>query len=81
MQFMDLIMLFDFMPILNSIKKHYTNNEYFYRHIIFNMIYLLQEQKLNPRKYSKKEIIMSNFVHAKDYDLIMYENFQCMNMH
>jgi hypothetical protein len=78
---MDLIMLFDFMPILNSIKKHYTNNEYFYRHIIFNMIYLLQEQKLNPRKYSKKEIIMSNFVHAKDYDLIMYENFQCMNMH
>jgi hypothetical protein len=81
MQFMDLIMLFDFMPILNSIKKHYTNNEYFYRHIIFNMIYLLQEQKLNPRNYSKKEIIMSNFVQAKDYDLIMYENFQCMNMH
>jgi hypothetical protein len=69
------------MPILNSIKKHYTNNEYFYRHIIFNMIYLLQEQKLNPRNYSKKEIIMSNFVQAKDYDLIMYENFQCMNMH
>jgi hypothetical protein len=81
MQFMDLIMLFDFMPILNSIKKHYTNNEYFYRHIIFNMIYLLQEQKLNPRNYSKKEIIMSNFVQAKDYDLIMYENIQCMNMH
>jgi hypothetical protein len=74
-------MLFDFMPILNSIKKHYTNNEYFYRHIIFNMIYLLQEQKLNPRNYSKKEIIMSNFVQAKDYDLIMYENIQCMNMH
>jgi hypothetical protein len=24
---------------------------------------------------------MSNFVQAKDYDMIMYEIFQCMNMH
>jgi hypothetical protein len=24
---------------------------------------------------------MSNFVHAKEYDMIMYENFQCMNKH
>jgi hypothetical protein len=45
------------------------------------MIYLLQEQKLNPRNHSKQEIIMSNFVHAKGYAIIMYENFQCMNMH
>jgi hypothetical protein len=29
------------------------------------MIYLLQEQKLNPRNYYKQEIIMSNFVQAK----------------
>jgi hypothetical protein len=40
------------MQVLNSIRKH-TNNEYFYRHILFTKIYLLQEQKLNPRNYSK----------------------------
>jgi hypothetical protein len=45
------------------------------------MIYLLQEHKLNPRNYSKLEIIMSNFIHAKEYDMIMYENFPCTNMH
>jgi hypothetical protein len=45
------------------------------------MIYLLQENKLNPRNYSKQEIIMSNFVQDKEYDVIMYENFQCENMH
>jgi hypothetical protein len=63
------------------VRKHYPNNEYFYRHILFTMIYLLQENKLNPRNYSKQEIIMSNFVQDKEYDVIMYENFQCENMH
>jgi hypothetical protein len=81
MQFMDLIMLSDFMQVLNNIRKHYTNNEYFYRHIPFIMIYLLQEHKLNPRDYSKQEIIMSHFVQAKEYGMIMYENYQCLHMH
>jgi hypothetical protein len=81
MQFMDLIMLSDFMHVLNNIRKHYTNNEYFYRHIPFIMIYLLQEHKLNPRDYSKQEIIMSHFVQAKEYGMIMYENYQCLHMH
>jgi hypothetical protein len=74
-------MLSDFMRALNSIRKHYTNNEYFYRHILFTMIYLLHEKKLSPRNYSKHKIIMSNFIQAKEYDMIMYENFQCKNMH
>jgi hypothetical protein len=30
--------------------------------IVFTTIYLLQEQKLNPRNYSEQEIIMSTFV-------------------
>jgi hypothetical protein len=59
---MDLIMLSDFMQVLNSIRKHYTNNKYFYRHILFTKIYLLHEQKLNHRNYSTLELIMSNFV-------------------
>jgi hypothetical protein len=48
---MNLIMLSDYMKVLNSKKKHPTNNKYFSRHILFTIIYLLQEQKLNPRNY------------------------------
>jgi hypothetical protein len=50
-------MLSDVMLVLNSIRKYYTNNEYFYRHILFTRIYLLQEKKLKPRNYSKQETI------------------------
>jgi hypothetical protein len=45
------------------------------------MIYLLQEHKLNPRNYSKQEIIMINLVRAKEYDMIMLEKIQYWNMH
>jgi hypothetical protein len=34
---------FDFMHILNSIREHYTKNEYFPKHILFSTISLLQE--------------------------------------
>jgi hypothetical protein len=50
---MNLNMLYDFMQLLNINRKHPTNNEYFSRHTIFTTICLLQEQKLNPRNYSK----------------------------
>jgi hypothetical protein len=78
---MHLIFLSDFIQVVNNIWKHYTQNEYFPKPILFSTISLLQEKKLNPRNYYKQEIIMSNFVQAKDYDMIMYVNFQCMNMH
>jgi hypothetical protein len=58
---MHLIMFSDFIQVLNSIRKHTTKNEYFSRHIIFTTIYLLQEQKLNPRIYSEQELNMNNF--------------------
>jgi hypothetical protein len=74
-------MLSNFTQLLNSIREHYTKNDYFPKHILFSTISLLREQKLNPRNYSKQKIIMSNFVQAKEYDMIMYENFQCMNLH
>jgi hypothetical protein len=53
MQFKNLNMLYNFMKALNSKRKHHTKNEYFIMHIIFTRIYLLQEQKLNPNKYSR----------------------------
>jgi hypothetical protein len=59
---MNLIMLSDFIQVLISRRKHTTKNEYFPRHIIFTTIYLLQEEKLNPKNYSEQEIDMRNFV-------------------
>jgi hypothetical protein len=50
---MNLTMLFDFMQVLNSIRKHPTKNEYFPEHILFTTVYLLQKQKLNHRNYSE----------------------------
>jgi hypothetical protein len=70
----------DFMQVLNSIRKHYTNNEYFYRHILFTKIYLLHEQKLNPKNYSKQEVIMNNFVYATNHNVNMYAKIKRMNM-
>jgi hypothetical protein len=48
-------------------------------HLLWFIYY--RNRNLNPRNYFKHEVIMSNFVHAKEYDMIMYENFQFMNMH
>jgi hypothetical protein len=59
MRFMNLIMLFDFIQVLNILRKHPTKNEYFPMHIVCTTIYLLQEQELNPRIYSEQELIMS----------------------
>jgi hypothetical protein len=44
-------------------------------HIPFYTIYLLQEQKLNPRNYSKHEIIVSIFVQATEHDILLYAKF------
>jgi hypothetical protein len=63
---------YDFIQILHSIRKHTTKKEYFSKHILFSIISLLQEQKLNPRNYSKPEIVMSNCVQAIEYDVHLY---------
>jgi hypothetical protein len=61
MKSMDLIMLFDFMQVQNSIRKYPTKNEYFSKHIQITTIHLLQKQKLMPNNYSEQKINMSNF--------------------
>jgi hypothetical protein len=58
---MNLAMFYDFMQVLNSIRKLPTKNDYFTKHIIFTTIYLLQDQKLNHRNYSRQKINRSNF--------------------
>jgi hypothetical protein len=54
-------MLSDFMQVLNSARDVYTKKHYFYNYKLFSTISLLQKQRLNPRNYSKKEIIMKLF--------------------
>jgi hypothetical protein len=43
--------------------------------ILFTTIYLLQEHELNPRIYSKQELIMNIFLQATDYDINMHVKF------
>jgi hypothetical protein len=74
-------MLFDFIQVQNIIRKHPTENEYFPIHILFTTIYLLQEHELNPRIYSKQELIMSIFVHTTDHDINMHANIQYLILH
>jgi hypothetical protein len=69
---MALSTLYDFMQVLNSTKKFSTKNYYFPMHILFTTIYLLQEQELNPRIYSKQELIMIIFVQATNHNINMH---------
>jgi hypothetical protein len=55
-------MLSDFMQVLSSAKDAYTKNYYFSKHVLFTTNSLLQKQRLNPRNYSKQELIMKLFV-------------------
>jgi hypothetical protein len=54
-------MLSDFIHVLNSARDVYTKNHYFSNSKLFSKISLLQEQRLNPTNYSKKELIMKLF--------------------
>jgi hypothetical protein len=75
MQTRILILLFEFMQVLDIKMKHSTKNEHFTKHTLFSIIYLLQKQKLNPNKYSKQEINMGNFVQANGYEMNMNAQF------
>jgi hypothetical protein len=69
--------LHDFIQVANSMRKLYTNNYYFPKHILFTMIYLLHKQNLNPRNYSKQEIILIILVQATRYKVYIHAKFGC----
>jgi hypothetical protein len=77
---MKLTMLYDFLLVLLSKRKKPTKNDYFTKHIIFTIIYLLQEQELNPNKYSEQEINMNIFSQPTEHEVYMYAKTQCINM-
>jgi hypothetical protein len=67
--------------VLNSARDIYTKNYYFYKHILITTNSLLQKQILNPRIYSKQEIIMKLFVWATGDDMNMYAKFHIICKH
>jgi hypothetical protein len=69
------------MRVLNTTMEFATKNYYFPMQILFSTIYLLQEQELNPRNYSKLELIMRIFVQATDHDINMHANIQYLILH
>jgi hypothetical protein len=75
---MNLNKLYDCIQVEYSTRKHSTKNEYFPMPILFTIIYLLYEQKLNLRNHSKQEIIMMIFVWTTDYDINMHAKSQGM---
>ncbi len=74
-------MLFGFIQVLNSAREFYTKNYYFTMHILFTTIYLLQKQRLNPRNYSKQELIMELFASAIGDDMKVHAKFQIICKH
>jgi hypothetical protein len=64
--------------VLNSARKFYTKDYYFSNSKLFSTISLLQKQRLNPRNYSKQELIMELFVRATGNDMNMHAKIQDM---
>jgi hypothetical protein len=81
MQYMHIILLSDFLQALNSARKLLTKNYYFSKHILFTIVYLLQEQKLNPRNYSKPKRVIRFFLQSTEYDVHMYAKFECLDFY
>jgi hypothetical protein len=63
------------MQALYNAMKPSTKNEYFPKYILFSTIYLMQEQKLNPNKYSEQDINMIIFYKLM---LMMCTCMQCL---
>jgi hypothetical protein len=68
-------MLSDFIQVLNTARDIYTKNYYFSNSKLFSTISLLQKQRLNPRIYSKQEIILKLFLRSTGDDMNM-QNFR-----
>jgi hypothetical protein len=69
-------MIFDFIQVPHSAREVYTKNQYFSNHRLFSTISLLQKQRLNPRNYSKQELIMEIFLWATENGMHMHAKIQ-----
>jgi hypothetical protein len=69
---MRLKLLPDFLQALYRTSKFPTKDYYFSKYIPFSTIYLILEQNLNTRNYSRQELILEIFVLATDHDMNMH---------
>jgi hypothetical protein len=81
MHYIHLILLSDFLQLLYSAREFYTKKQYFLEHKLFYTISLQQEHRLNPRNYSKQELIMLILVWSIDHDLNMHAKIHGMGMY
>jgi hypothetical protein len=80
MRYMNLNMLYNFIQVLISKRKHPIKDDYFSIHMLFTTIYLLQKQKLNRNNYYEQKINMVYFIQPNEHDMIMHANIQYYNM-
>ncbi len=72
---MNLNMPSDFMQDI-IIRKYLSRmNIFLCIFYLLQFIYLLLEQKLNHRNYSKQEIIVNIFVQTTEHEILMYAKF------
>jgi hypothetical protein len=69
MHYIHLIILSDFIQVLNSARKVPSKNQYFSKHELFYTNSLLQEHRLNSSNYSMQELIMGIFVRTTDHGM------------
>jgi hypothetical protein len=69
---MILIMLYDFIQVVLSKRRHNTKNDYLSEQIQFSTIYLLQKSRLNHNNYSNQKINMSYFIQANEHNMSMH---------
>jgi hypothetical protein len=81
MTFMNLTRVYDFIQVLNMKRKYSTKNDHFPKLILFTILYLLQEYRLNHKNYYKQELNMKIFVQATECYVHMYAKFGGLNFY
>jgi hypothetical protein len=81
MRFKSLTRVYDFLQVTHIKRSQYTKNDHLPMYILFTIIYLLQEQKLNPRNYSEQVTIIIFFTQANDHYVHMHTKIQYLILH
>jgi hypothetical protein len=81
MIFKSLTRLYDFLQVIHIKRSQSTKNDHLPMYILFTIIYLLQEHKLNPRNYSEHVTIMIIFAQANYHDVHMHAKIQYLILH
>jgi hypothetical protein len=81
MRFKSLTRVYDFIKVIHIKRRQYTKNDHLPMYILFTIIYLLQDQKLNRRNYSEQVKIIIIFSKANDHYVHMHAKSQYLILH